>query len=311
MKLQWSNYKVGWVVRSGVILVDKPAGMTSHDVSHAIARRLGAKAGHTGTLDKFATGLLLVCVGGATRASEYLTSLSKQYRAVAVLGTSTDTYDISGKEVFSSPAIPKREAVEKAAAGFVGPISQLPPPYSAKKIRGRRASDYARQGVEVEVKPANVTIHELKIVDYSYPELRLMVSCSSGTYIRSLVKEMGDELGCGAMTKELRRSAIGEFQAKRAVAFETLMGEDPVETEMRVVATQDALYFFPAVTLDKEQSGQFINGRRIRRKPDREAEGERLRVFDEGGLFLGIGRMKGELLAPEKVLARENLTKGL
>ncbi|MFH1435774.1 MAG: tRNA pseudouridine(55) synthase TruB [Pseudomonadota bacterium] len=286
-------------MRSGILLVDKPAGMTSHDVTHAIARRLGAKAGHTGTLDKFATGLLLVCVGSATRASEYLTSLSKRYLAAAVLGTSTDTYDTSGREVFSSPAVPEREAVDKAAARFVGPISQVPPPYSAKKIRGRRASDYARQGVDVEVKPANVTIHELKIVDYSYPDLRLMVSCSSGTYIRSLVKDMGDVLGCGAVTKELRRSAIGEFQVERAVTFDSLMGEDPAETQKRVVLTHDALYFFPAVSLDDEQARQFEHGRGVKKTGGTGM----LRVFKEGGEFIGVGRMKGDLLAPEKVFA--------
>ena len=300
MKLQWPKYKVGRIVKNGIILVDKPAGMTSHDVTHAIARRLGTKAGHTGTLDKFATGLLLVCVGSATRASQYLTSLSKQYGAVAVLGTSTDTYDMSGREVFSSSLVPERKDVEKAAAGFVGPIRQVPPPFSAKKIRGRRASDYARQGVEVEMKPANVTIHELKIVDYRYPDLQLMVSCSSGTYIRSLVKDMGDELECGAMTKELRRSAIGKFQVEDAVAFETLVSEDPAEAEKRLMAVQDALYFFPAVSLDEEKAGMFGSGRGVKK----EAGTGRFRVFRDDGIFIGIGRMKGELLAPEKVFSR-------
>jgi tRNA pseudouridine55 synthase len=208
---------------SGILLVDKPAGMTSHDVSHAIARKLQSRAGHTGTLDKFATGLLVVCIGKATKASRALASLPKQYRALAFLGRTTDTCDPEGKETSTSTLVPSAEEVRSEAAKFIGAIEQVPPLFSAKKIRGRRASDYARKGVEVKVRPVQVAIDSLDILEYDYPRLRIRLSCSSGTYVRSLVKDLGEALGCGAYTLELRRTKIGDFSVESALPFEKIM----------------------------------------------------------------------------------------
>lgn len=284
-------------MKSGILLIDKPPGVTSHDATHAISRKLGVRAGHTGTLDSFATGLLIVCLGRATRASEYLTPLPKEYLLVAALGRATDTYDSTGKTVASSPVVPDRTMIEEVAAGLTGRMSQTPPPYSAKKVRGRRASDYARAGTHVGLAPARVEIFEFKVTGYDYPNVGLIVRCSSGTYVRSLVKDLGERLGCGAFTLELRRTRIGEFSVEDSTALdEVLKGPG----NFSLTPLMEALYFFPAVTLPREESRLFSSGGKAA-FPAPGVPGDRFRVLDEGGVFLGVGREEGGWIAPEKI----------
>ena len=286
-------------MRSGVLLIDKPQGLTSHDVTHALSKALEVKAGHTGTLDRFATGLLIVCLGRATRLSWYLTKLDKTYEALAVLGRTTDTYDSEGATVSSSDLVPTAGDVSALAAALAGKILQTPPPYSAKKVRGRRASDYARKGIEVSVGPVEVLIHSLSVLDYGYPRLRLAVACSSGTYVRSLVKDLGDRLACGAYTEELRRTGIGRFSVDGALPLREALAMAPPGIETRVIPGSEALDFLPAVTLTAEEGRVFTSGRPL----PCPAAGDRFRVLAKEGGLIGVGRKEEQLLRPETILA--------
>ncbi len=185
----------------GVLLVDKPAGITSHDVVARVRRAVGVRrVGHTGTLDPFATGLMLLCVGSATRIAQYLTGLDKRYRAVIRLGTSTTTDDIEGEVLTRSDdwRDVSEEQVEAAMAGMVGRIEQTPPTYSAKKIQGRRAYQRAREGDPPVLTPVPVTVHGITIQEISGTDVRAEIHCSSGTYIRALARDLGLALGVGS-----------------------------------------------------------------------------------------------------------------
>jgi tRNA pseudouridine55 synthase len=209
----------------GVLAVDKPSGPTSHDVVGRARRALGVRrVGHTGTLDPFATGLLLLCVGTATRLAEFLTDLDKSYDAEAVLGISTDTLDRQGTVVAESEAWrdTTRAEVEAALEGLRGPILQVPPQYSAKKVGGVAMHRRARRGETVALEPRPVTVRELELVEVDLPRLRLRVRCSSGTYVRALARDLGEALGVGAHLAELRRTAVGGFRVEDAVALEEL-----------------------------------------------------------------------------------------
>lgn len=210
---------------SGFLLIDKPAGMTSHDVIDRLRRITGIrKIGHAGTLDPFATGLLIVAVErSATKRLGELLKLDKTYEAVAVLGATSDTQDLTGK-ITEIPDVtaPDENAVRKALARHTGKLLQTPPMYSAKKIKGRKLYELARKGEEVAREPVPVTIHGLTLDRYAYPELAFTVSCSSGTYIRTLAHDIGHELGTGAYLKELRRTRISGYDIKDAATLDML-----------------------------------------------------------------------------------------
>ena len=218
--------------QSGFLLIDKPPGLTSHDVVARLRRITGLrKIGHAGTLDPFATGLLVVGIGReATKRLGEMSGKYKTYEAVAVLGASSDTQDLTGKIVPTLTAdgqpvhLPKETAVREAAAGFLGPIDQIPPMYSAKKINGQKLYDLARAGQVVERKPVQVTIHELEITGYGQvpPRLSFRTTVSAGTYIRTLAHDIGQKLGCGAYLETLRRTKSGEYEIEDAVRLEEL-----------------------------------------------------------------------------------------
>ena len=185
-------------VVSGVLLVDKPVGLTSHDVVQIIRRGTGIRrAGHTGTLDPRASGVLVVLIGPAVRLSEYVSASDKRYQATIRLGSSTDTYDGEGKVTSSaSLADITEEKFEEALQKFVGEIEQVPPPYSAVKVQGRKAYDMARNGEEVSLEPRIINVYSLELLEWEPPEVVIDVFCSSGTYVRSLANDLGNELGC-------------------------------------------------------------------------------------------------------------------
>jgi len=203
-----------------LLLIDKPAGMTSHDVVNIIRKKFNTRrVGHGGTLDPFATGLLLIGVGPATKKLTNIVGLDKTYEAVATLGATSDTYDLTGS-IVARPAsyVPRKEDIEKALERFRGTIDQKAPAYSAKKVKGQKLYVLARQGVDVEhLRPTKkVDITELVITEYNYPTLKFRVTCSSGTYIRSLAHDIGEVLGCGAYLSELRRTRIGSYKLEDA-----------------------------------------------------------------------------------------------
>ncbi|MDD8026866.1 MAG: tRNA pseudouridine(55) synthase TruB [Acidobacteriota bacterium] len=210
----------------GLLLIDKPSGPTSHDIAAGLRRDLGrARTGHFGTLDPLATGLLIVAVGHATRLNQFYAGRDKSYRTTARLGFATDTYDAEGTPTGTpSGSFPSRAAIEIALDAFRGEIDQVPPPYSAKKYGGTPLYRRARAGSPVTPLPVRIAVHELRLTGYEPPELDLEIRCSTGTYIRSLVHDLGAAIGCGAHVAALRRTAIGEFRVARALAWPVSSG---------------------------------------------------------------------------------------
>ena len=210
---------------SGFILIDKPVGITSHDVIDRLRRITSIrKIGHAGTLDPFATGLLVVGIGReATKQLGKMMGKDKEYEAGAILGATSDTQDLTGQITPTEKmAMPKETTVQKTISEFLGEIEQVPPMFSAKKIRGKKLYELAREGKEVKREPVQITIHSLDITDYSPPKLSFTVRCSAGTYIRTLAHDIGQELGCGAYLEILRRTASGEMKVKDAIKLDDL-----------------------------------------------------------------------------------------
>lgn len=249
----------------GLLLVDKPVGPTSHHIVHRV--RLGSgvrKVGHAGTLDPRASGLLVLCLGPATRLSEYLSTTSKRYEAVVRFGVSTRTYDSDGEVVGRSSDIPTRAQIEAALPGFTGEIRQAPPPFSALKVSGQRAYDLARAGKVVDLEPRPVTIHALRLQDYQPPDLSLEVECSAGTYIRSLANDLGARLGCGGYLAGLRRTKAGPFSLEQAISAEQLERAFQGGTwRDHLRPASEALPGFPHVSLTPEQVDRVKRGHRI------------------------------------------------
>jgi tRNA pseudouridine55 synthase len=208
----------------GILIVDKPQGMTSHDVVDVVRRIFGTRrVGHAGTLDPMATGVLVVLLGKCTKASGSLLADDKEYEATMVLGAVSDTGDAYGKVTPSGRAVPSdREAVEKVFRGFTGRIKQSPPMYSAVRYAGTKLYEFARKGETVDVIPREVHIKRLEITAMAFPEISFRVLCSKGTYIRKLCMDIGDALGCGAYLTHLRRIASGKFRLDGAVTLEEL-----------------------------------------------------------------------------------------
>lgn len=244
--------------------MDKPVGPTSHDVVAVARRALGVRRiGHTGTLDPFASGLLLLCVGGATRLAQFLTGMDKTYEATALLGVTTDSEDRDGEVITRSDAWRQvTETALKAALGdLTGEILQVPPRFSAKKIGGVAAHRLARQGAEVELPPNRVTVHNLALVAFEAPEVRLLVRCSSGTYVRSLARDLGEALGVGAHLTALRRTAVGRFTVDGALDLDDLA--DPERVVRASLSPAAALADLPRVQLDDAGAREVGHGRAV------------------------------------------------
>ncbi len=211
------------------LLVDKPEGPTSHDVVKWARRSLGVrKIGHTGTLDPFASGLLILLVGPVTRLAEYLSALPKKYEARARLGIRTDTHDAEGRTVsVQDPGVaPTQEQIEAELATFEGRGQQVPPQFSAKKVGGERMYRRARRGDTVQLPPVDVEIFQIRLTDYTPPEIGFTLTCSSGTFVRAVARDLGDRLGVGAHLTALRRTAVGVFSVDRAVPGDVLRDSD-------------------------------------------------------------------------------------
>jgi tRNA pseudouridine55 synthase len=216
-------------MKSGFLLVDKPEGMTSHDVVDYLRRITKIKKiGHAGTLDPIATGLLILGIGReATKKLSEFQKLDKEYIAKIKLGSKSDTFDKEGKiEEIKFEKIPTKEEIEEVLKSFCGEILQTPPPYSAKKIKGKKAYELARKGMKTELSPVKVKIYQIEILNYSFPYLEIKVSCSSGTYIRSLANDIGEKLKAGGLIEELRRTKIGNFKVENAQKLSQINSEN-------------------------------------------------------------------------------------
>lgn len=287
----------------GVLPVDKPVGPTSHDVVARARRALDTRRiGHTGTLDPFASGLLLLCVGPATRLSEYLTALDKSYVAVARLGVGTDTLDPEGTEVERSDAWRGLEParIEEATASFLGRGEQVPPQFSAKKVGGEAMYARARRGERVELRAVPVEIHEIELLGVDLPDVRIRVRCSSGTYVRALARDLGAALGEPVHLAELRRTAVGPFRVEDAVGLDEL--DDPEAVERAWVEPARALAHLPAVELSEEEVRRVAHGQTIR-EGEEVPEGGPVALLARGRLA-AIAEPGARGLQPRKVFVR-------
>lgn len=247
---------------TGIICLDKPKGMSSFMAVKRASRILGVKkAGHTGTLDPMATGVLVVMLGHSTRFIELLPEHKKSYTARVKLGITTDTLDITGEILSQSPVSVTEEQLLSVADNFMGEIWQTPPMYSALKKDGERLYDLARKGIEVTREQRQITIEKLEIYDFDGTEFSMDVTCSAGTYIRSLCDDIGKELGCGAVMTELRRTSANGFSIESAVTLEeleTLVKENKVESALTTV--ENALMSYNEITVTQPQANRFHNG---------------------------------------------------
>lgn len=281
----------------GVLLLDKPIGLTSNDALQ-IAKRLyrAEKAGHTGTLDPLATGLLPLCFGAATKFSQACLDADKTYRATLVLGITTTTADAEGEVLSTRDVVVCDDDIAAAFVAFTGEIAQVPPMHSALKHEGQPLYKYARAGVEIEREARQVTIHRINVIERVGDRLIVDVTCSKGTYIRTLAEDIGERLGCGAHLGALRRTGSGVLSLNDAVTLEQLESMGEAHRDAALLAVDSPVNDWPVVRLDDADAGRFLSGVR-RRLPLPDAPN--VRVYGSGvGAFLGGGKIvAGELIS--------------
>lgn len=293
----------------GVLLLDKPLGLSSNDALQKAKWLLRAeKAGHTGTLDPLATGLLPLCFGAGTKFSQISLDADKAYEAVLMLGVTTTTGDAEGEVLERREVAVTREQIDAACAQFTGPIAQVPPMYSALKHEGRPLYEYARAGIEIDRPSRPVTIHSIDILDWQADRLTLAVRCSKGTYIRTLAEDIGRVLGCGASLGALRRTGSGPLAVDQAISLDALAALTETEREALLRPPDALLADWPALCLDEAEAARFLTGLRRRLDPAMSAEDvPKVRVYGpEPTMFLGSAHITaGELIADRLLSPQE------
>ncbi len=281
---------------NGLLVIDKPGGMTSRDAVNRAQRWFprGTKLGHTGTLDPLATGVLVLCVGAATRLAEFVQAMGKGYTTRVLLGSRSDTDDADGVVTPVEGATPPTEEQVRAAVGrFVGIIQQFPPAYSALKVAGKRAHELARQGKEVKLEARPVSVSRIDVTGYEWPHLDLAVECGKGTYIRSIARDVGEVLSVGGLVQTLRRTHVGPFAADSGLSLDATA--DEVRAKLRPAG--EAVADLPRVTLDPATAGRFRQGQAV---PCGSANGV-VGVFG-GEAFVGVGEATGGRVRPRVVV---------
>ena len=285
----------------GVLLLDKPLGLSSN---HALqrARRLfnAEKAGHTGTLDPLASGLLPICFGAATKFSQASLDADKRYTATLGLGRTTTTGDLEGSTVEERAVRASRAQVDAVLPRFIGTLSQRPPMHSALKHEGRALYEYAREGVEVERAARRITVHAIDVLAFEDNRLVLDVRCSKGTYVRTLAEDIGAALGCGAHLAALRRTASGALRVEQAVTLETLEALAPAERDALLLPPDALLSDWPAWRLSADEAARFLTG--LRRRVDA-ADMPRVRVYGPDARVLGAAHITAGELIPDRLLS--------
>lgn len=276
---------------NGIFIFDKPKGITSHDVVYILRRKTGIKKiGHTGTLDPMAEGVLPMCIGRATKVAEYISGNSKEYIAEMEFGYTTDTYDAEGEITDESSKIPTREEIENVIPKFTGNIVQVPPMYSALKHNGKKLYELARAGKTIERKGRNITIRELEILEFiSERKIRIRINCSTGTYIRSLVYDIGRELGTYATMTSLQRTSVGSYTIEDAVTEEELKAMSMEDFWSKVLSVDTALSNMEKFYIPDWFRDRMVNG--VAFRVQSEIEIKEFRLYCDGE-FLGIGESK-------------------
>ncbi len=295
----------------GVLLLDKPLGLSSNQALQKAKWLLRAdKAGHTGTLDPLATGVLPLCFGAATKFSQIQLDADKTYEAVLLLGLKTTTGDAEG-DVIETRSVPEitPELLEKLTAQFTGPIAQIPPMYSALKKDGKALYEYARKGEEIEREARNIVIYELNMAvaqdKRAQAAIKLIVKCSKGTYIRTLGEDIGEAIGCGAHLGSLRRIETGGYTVDQCISLLELEEMDEAGRDARLLPPQSLVASFPSVTLDADNAGRFLSGLRRRGSPGQWGNDAQLvQVYGSDPVaFLGSGHVTADELIPQRLLS--------
>ncbi|MDO9152077.1 MAG: tRNA pseudouridine(55) synthase TruB [Methylotenera sp.] len=291
---------------NGILLLDKPLGFSSNQALQRVKWLLqAAKAGHTGTLDPLATGLLPLCFGEATKFAHYLTDADKTYHATMKLGVTTATGDAEGAVLKTLPVNVTSHQFSEACRKFVGVINQIPPMYSALKHEGRALYEYAREGVEIERKVRTVTIHEIKVLGFAGDVAEIEVTCTKGTYIRTLAEDIGAHLGCGAHLIGLRRTATASYDITEAITLEAFEALNNEERLAKLAAPETAVDYLPSVTLDADSVFYLMQGQAVWRSGSIPAG--LLRLYDENQVFLGLGEQQSDgKIAPKRLMQQVN-----
>lgn len=291
----------------GVFLLDKPQGVSSNDIMQKVKRLFQAnKAGHTGALDPLATGMLPICLGEATKFSQFLLDADKRYLVTAKLGERTDTSDAEGQVVQTRDVNVKTEDILTALSHFRGDLMQVPTMFSALKHNGKPLYEYARQGITVEREARPIRIFELNFITYEAPFLTLEVHCSKGTYIRTLVDDLGEHLGCGAHVTMLRRTAVSDYPTAQMMSWENLQQfaekQDMAELERLLLPMDTAVSTLPALVLTAQQTTAVGFGQRVKFHNPQQLQGE-VRLFSHENCFLGMAEIgKDNVIRPSRMV---------
>ncbi len=280
--------------KNGILNIDKPQCITSHDVVDAIRKIFpNQKVGHTGTLDPLATGVLPICIGEATKLSEKLVSETKKYSVKMLLGVETDTYDITGRIIFASVVNKDEIYIKERIKRFVGKQQQIPPKYSAIKVEGKRLYQYAREDKDVEIKPRDIEIFSIDNIkiDLESKEVAFDVECSKGTYIRSLVNDIGKKIGCGATMTELRRTQTGNFKIEDSIPLYDFLKLDYLDMLDKIITIEEYYEENKKITLSDEELNRFLNGVLI----DVQSSNQIVRVYNKGK-YIGLGTVEDKKL---------------
>lgn len=292
---------------SGVVLLDKPLGLSSNQAMQRVKHLYQAeKAGHTGSLDPLATGLLPICLGEATKFANFLLDADKSYLATVKLGITTTSADAEGEIIAQKPVNVTLQQVESVLHQFIGDIEQTPPIYSALKVDGKPLYAYARAGQEVEIKSRYVSIHQIHLEHFEADELVFTVTCSKGTYIRTLAQDIGAKLGCGAHLKGLRRLTSGTFDLQDALPLEVLSELSLEELDAKLLPIDIKIQHLPKLTLNVEQTDIIQHGQAI--KPNQEIiSNEFIRLYDMSGEFIGLAQKQADgKLHPKRLLRQKD-----
>ncbi|MGC6408084.1 tRNA pseudouridine(55) synthase TruB [Bisgaard Taxon 45] len=294
----------------GVFLLDKPQGMSSNDIMQKVKRVFQAnKAGHTGALDPLATGMLPICLGEATKFSQFLLEADKRYQVTAKLGERTDTSDAEGQVVETRIVNVSEQDILAALPHFRGELMQVPTMFSALKHQGKPLYEYARAGITVEREARPITIFELNFIAYDAPYLTLEVHCSKGTYIRTLIDDLGEYLGCGAHVTVLRRTAVADYPVEAMMDWERLQAlaeqQDLALLDQHLLPTDSAVSALPALHLNQEQSQAIGFGQRVKFDNPTQLIGQ-VRLFSDTQQFLGVGRVdEGNVIHPQRLISQK------
>jgi tRNA pseudouridine55 synthase len=291
---------------NGVLLLDKPLGFSSNQALQKVKWLFqAAKAGHTGTLDPLATGLLPICLGEATKFAQYVTDADKTYVATMKLGVTTTTGDAEGDVLSTTPVNIKQAQFEQICSQFIGEISQVPPMYSALKHEGKPLYAYAREGVDIGRQSRLISVKNIVLIDFNHDIAQISVTCSKGTYIRTLAEDIGAKLGCGAHLIGLRRTETAGYVLPQAITIEQLETLTIEARDVLLLPVDSAISYLPKVVLDRDAAFYIMQGQAVW-QAGKTPKGD-LRLYDEGNTFLGLGFLQDDgKIAPKRLIVKNN-----